>query len=380
MTAIRGVPCCQKRDKMSIIVKVRGLFKSFWTRHGIAKAVRGVDLDVQEGEFFTLLGPSGCGKTTVLRCIAGLEVPDEGELELDGEVVFSKQSTRNVPANKRHLAMVFQSYAIWPHMSTYDNIAFPLRMKHMPKREIHERVMKILETLNLKGLENRPATALSGGQQQRVALGRALAKNSPILLLDEPLSNLDAKLRGEMRVELRELQQKFSVATIYVTHDQEEAVTMSDQVAVMNDGLITDKGPPLDIYLRPNNFFTANFLGATNFLQGIVVYRQGERTILDTSLGKLEVLAEDVALGNKLSIFIRPEHIEISKGNNGGDANPNIFSGIILSVDFGGKLLDCLVKVREQVLKVQTLSCEHFEKGERVLVHLRREQCVILRG
>jgi iron(III) transport system ATP-binding protein len=365
---------------MSVIVKVRGLHKSFWTRDGIAKAVKGVDFDVQEGEFFTLLGPSGCGKTTIMRCIAGLEVPDGGELELDGEVVFSKQSTRNVPANKRHLAMVFQSYAIWPHMNTYDNIAFPLRMKHMAKREIHERVMRILETLNLQGLEKKPATALSGGQQQRVAIGRALIRNSPILLLDEPLSNLDAKLRVGMRVELRELQQKFSVTTIYVTHDQEEAVTMSDQVAVMNDGLIIDKGPPLDIYLRPNNFFTANFLGAANFLQGIVIYRQGERTILDTSLGKLEVLAEDVALGNKLSIFIRPEHIEISKGKNGEDANPNIFSGIILSVGFGGKLLDCLVKVREQVLKVQTLSCEHFEKGESILVHLRREQCVILRG
>jgi iron(III) transport system ATP-binding protein len=250
------------------MISINNLRMSYRSAHESVVAARGVTLDVKQGQFYTLLGPSGCGKTTTLRCVAGLEEPDEGEIVVGDDLVYS--STRNawVPPFKRNIGMVFQSYAIWPHMSVFENVAFPLVNgdAKLPKSEIRERVLRALALVQLEGYVDRPAPYLSGGQQQRLALARALVGEPRVLLLDEPLSNLDAKLREEMRVELRELVKRLNVTTLFVTHEQLEALTMSDVVAVMKDGNIVQAGTPEEIYARPRNIFVAQFIGRTNLI------------------------------------------------------------------------------------------------------------------
>jgi iron(III) transport system ATP-binding protein len=226
------------------MIEIRNLHVRYQTDEGAVHAVRGVDITVEEGQFYTLLGPSGCGKTTTLRCLAGLETPDEGTISIDGEVVFSATEGSLVPPYKRDIGMVFQSYAIWPHMSVFQNVAFPLQ-EARPRRgrgEIRDKVKNALALVQLDGLQDRPAPFLSGGQQQRLALARALVNEPKVLLLDEPLSNLDAKLREETRTELRDLVKRLGITTVYVTHDQLEALTMSDLVAVMDQGEIVQTG------------------------------------------------------------------------------------------------------------------------------------------
>ncbi|HUK40295.1 MAG TPA: ABC transporter ATP-binding protein, partial [Candidatus Acidoferrales bacterium] len=237
------------------MLTVRNLQKNFVADNGSIQAVDSVSFNVPAGEFYTLLGPSGCGKTTTLQCIAGLEMPDAGEITLDDRLVFSRSANTVVPAHRRDIGMVFQSYAIWPHMTVFENVAFPLLhgRRRVPRSVVHERVMKALQLVQLSGLENRPAPFLSGGQQQRVALARAIVGEPKVLLLDEPLSNLDAKLREEMRFELRDLVLRLHTTTLYVTHDQIEALSMSDHIAVMNSGKIVQEGTPREIYLTPKD-------------------------------------------------------------------------------------------------------------------------------
>src|SRR4051794_35672921 len=256
-------------------------------------AVHDVSFEVKEGELFTLLGPSGCGKTTTLRSIAGLETPDDGTISLAGRVLFSAGTKIRVPANQRGLGMVFQSYAIWPHMNVFQNVAFPLevlpRTRRPRKAQIRERVERALTAVKLDHLAGRDATALSGGQQQRLALARALVMEPKLLLLDEPLSNLDAKLREDMRFELKRLQRELGITCVYVTHDQTEALAMSNEVAVMRDGKVEQLGRPREIYETPRTRFVADFIGTSNFIDGVVEQRAGAGYLVQTDHGSLEI-------------------------------------------------------------------------------------------
>src|SRR4029077_13758118 len=253
------------------VLSVRSLFTEYPGERGtVVKAAQDVSFEVPEGKLFTLLGPSGCGKTTTLRSIAGLERPSSGEIEVAGKVMYSSAKRIFVAPNKRNFGMVFQSYAIWPHMNVFQNAAFPLEVRKLRKKEIEERVMRVLHAVQLDHLGDREATKLSGGQQQRLALARALVMEPQLLLLDEPLSNLDAKLRELMRFELKRLQRELRITTVYVTHDQSEALALSHEIAVMRDGHIVQIGPPRAVYDRPNSQFVADFVGTTNFVDGSV--------------------------------------------------------------------------------------------------------------
>ena len=254
------------------MINIKNLHVHYESTEGRVHAVRGIDINVERGQFYTMLGPSGCGKTTTLRAVAGLERPSDGTVSINDELVFSGEQHIMVPPYKREIGMVFQSYAIWPHMDVFNNVAFPLQeMKgRFSKAEIREKVLQVLDLVQLSGYEDRPAPFLSGGQQQRLALARALVREPEVLLLDEPLSNLDAKLREETRAEIRDLVKRVGITTIYVTHDQLEALTMSDVIAVMDQGKIVQEGSPIEIYRTPKVRFVADFIGLTNFIEGRV--------------------------------------------------------------------------------------------------------------
>src|SRR6266487_7045759 len=252
---------------------VEDLHMTYQTAAGPVRAVQGVSFTIQAGEFYTLLGASGCGKTTILRCVAGLEAPESGRIVVGDTVVYSSAERIAAPPHRRDIGMVFQSYAIWPHLSVFDNVAFPLvsGRRRFTRQAVQEKTRRALRLVQLDSLADRPAPFLSGGQQQRVALARALVAEPTVLLLDEPLSNLDAKLRTEMRFELKNLVKSLGVTTLYVTHDQMEALTMSDSVAVMHEGVFVEEASPKELYLRPRSAFTATFLGETNLIAGKVV-------------------------------------------------------------------------------------------------------------
>ena len=253
------------------MLSVRSLFTEYPGERGtLVKAAQDVSFEVPEGKLFTLLGPSGCGKTTTLRSIAGLERPSAGEIEVAGKVMYSSAKGIFVAPNKRNFGMVFQSYAIWPHMNVFQNAAFPLEVRKLRKKEIAEKVMRVLQAVALDHLVDREATKLSGGQQQRLALARALVMEPQLLLLDEPLSNLDAKLRDRMRIELKRLQRDLNLTTVYVTHDQSEALALSHEIAVMSEGRVIQVGTPRQIYETPANQLVAEFVGSTNFIGGTV--------------------------------------------------------------------------------------------------------------
>jgi iron(III) transport system ATP-binding protein len=293
-------------------VRVRGLTK----RYNNIVAVANVTFDVAPGELLTLLGPSGCGKTTTMRAIAGLENIDQGEILLAGRVVTSVPRGVYIAPEKRDVGMVFQSYAIWPHMTVFENVAYPLRYRRVKKKELHRQVRDVLELVEMNSFEDRPATQLSGGQQQRVALARAMVMRPSVLLLDEPLSNLDAKLRGQMRTGIKELQKRTGLTTIYVTHDQTEAMALSDRIIVMNKGVIEQTGTPSEVYERPQSQFVADFVGAINFIPGDVVDYQPEKRLLyvKTNGGTLACTVDESSKplnGAKALLGIRPEKITI---------------------------------------------------------------------
>ncbi|HXF75328.1 MAG TPA: ABC transporter ATP-binding protein [Methylomirabilota bacterium] len=293
--------------------------KSFKAQHGRVDALRAIDLEVREGEFCVLLGPSGCGKTTTLRCVAGLERPDRGEIEIAGQIVNSTERRIYVPTERRDLGMVFQSYAIWPHMNVFQNVAFPLTQgqKKYPKSMVAEKVRAALKRVQLEGLEDRPATDLSGGQQQRVAMARAMVTEPKILLMDEPLSNLDARLREQMRVELKKITRSIGVTTLYVTHDQAEALSLGDRVCVMNAGEILQIAAPSEVYARPANLFVAQFVGEMNFVKGKVA---GPGAI-DSPLGRIALpVPNGVSAGTEVTLAIRPEHVKLSPAPGHGAA------------------------------------------------------------
>jgi len=312
-TAATAVSPEQERDGRAArvpAIELMGVVKEFHARGEVVVAVNGIDLQIAEGEFFSLLGPSGCGKTTTMRMIAGFEEPTRGAIRLHGADVTG------IPPNKRDVNMVFQSYALFPHMSVFENVAFGLRRKGVGKAEIARRVGEMLEIVDLAGRGQRRPRELSGGQQQRVALARALVNRPRALLLDEPLGALDLKLRQAMQVELKRIQREVGITFVYVTHDQNEALTMSDRIAVMNDGVIEQLGPPRDIYEHPATRFVAGFIGTSNLLAGTVNRVEGGHAVLEAGEGEhiMVPLREGLAAagGAQLELTVRPEKIELA--------------------------------------------------------------------
>jgi iron(III) transport system ATP-binding protein len=305
-------------------------------RFGRNEVVGRSSFSIEQGELFTLLGPSGCGKTTLLRLIAGFYAPDEGEVR------FDEQRVNEVPPHQRGIGMVFQNYALWPHMTVAQNVGYGLKLRNVPSSEIEKRIQAVLEKVRLTGLGERYPGQISGGQQQRVALARALVLNPKILLLDEPLSNLDAKVRIQVRAEIRKLQKELGITTVYVTHDQEEALTLSDRIAVFNQARVFQLGTPRELYERPSNRFVADFIGINNMLEGRVLSADGERFVLATPLGEIRALPNaGLRAGQACVACVRPENIVLDGGENRlrGKVSFAAYLGSTLryDVDLGGQ-------------------------------------------
>ncbi len=361
------------------MLKVEELVKSY---DGQVRAVDEISFQVAEGEFYTLLGPSGCGKTTTLRCVAGLEKPDAGIISIGEDKVFSSMDKIAVPGHKRDIGMVFQSYAIWPHMTVFNNVAFPLKhsKRKVPKNQMREKVMKALSLVQLDHFADRPAPFLSGGQQQRVALARALVYEPRVLLLDEPLSNLDAKLREEMRVELKLLVNRLNITTLYVTHDQAEALALSDRVAVMNQGVIIQEGTPREIYLEPKDTFTANFIGKTNIFDGNVLSPSSpdKPGVIELSVSRLAcAVPRGLKANDDVQLLIRPEGIQILDAKP--DGKNNIVPGEILFATFQGDSVEYQIRVGEQECRVKSDSLKELGKKRQVFLHLPPERCLVIK-
>jgi iron(III) transport system ATP-binding protein len=341
------------------VLTVHDLTKIYANRHDtVAGGVREISFSLPPGTFFTLLGPSGCGKTTTLRCVAGLEHPDSGTIALGERVLFDAAHRIAVPMNQRGIGMVFQSYAIWPHMTVFENVAFPLRVsktRRYRREEIRTLVDRALASVGLDRYGDRPATRLSGGQQQRVALARAIVHQPQLLLLDEPLSNLDASLREEMRIELRRLQQQIGITAIYVTHDQAEALAMSDLIAVMDHGRIVQVGAPREIYFRPSDAFVARFIGAANLLAGTAT-----ATVARGAVGRLRlsegteiecVFPDGAEPGQPATVALRPETVSFAQSGE-PPAGLNALHGSIVAASFLGGAMRYDVQVGERLLRV----------------------------
>jgi ABC-type Fe3+/spermidine/putrescine transport system ATPase subunit len=348
-------------------------------RYGEVAAVRGVSFDVDAGEHLTLLGPSGCGKTTTLRAIAGLERPVSGEIRIGGNPVFSSSARVNVPAERRGLSMVFQSYAIWPHMSVFDNVAYGLRVRRRPAAEVTARVQEALDLVQLGDLGARSAARLSGGQQQRVALARAFVFSPAVLLFDEPLSNLDAKLRAEMRVELKELQRRLDITSVYVTHDLEEALAISDRVVVMRDGGIEQVGTPAEIYDRPRNVFVADFVGSANLIRGrrrSDLERDG-LVVIETPGGALvHGTALDRRGGTEAIVAVRTVRLRLERARSPGSVN--VWPGRIRQRVFHGDFTQYHVDWDGRRLVVRSAAPEPMGEGDEVFVSADPRDCVLL--
>ena len=311
------------------------------------KAVDDFNLEVKRGEFVTFLGPSGCGKTTTLRMIAGFEMPTSGEILLNGEDISQ------LPANKRPINTVFQRYALFPHMNIYDNIAFGLKLKKLPKEEIRKKVKRVLDIVDLEGFENRKISTLSGGQQQRIAIARALVNEPEILMLDEPLGALDLKMRQEMQLELKHMHDELGITFIYVTHDQEEALTMSDKIVVLSEGRIQQIGTPEDIYNEPQNAFVADFIGESNIFKGIMTGHMKVRFCGGEFMGM-----DDVAEGTLVDVVVRPEDVIITKPEDG------VVEGEVVSVIFKGMHYEVTVESGKYEMVIRTTKC--YSVGERI--------------
>lgn len=354
-------------------IKIDNLFKKF----GTMVAVNHIHLEVEKGEILTLLGPSGCGKTTTLRCIAGLERPDEGDVLIEDRPMFSKGF---VPPSQREIGMVFQNYAVWPHLRVFDNVAYGLKLQKLPKDVIKKRVNDVLESVGLSGLGRRYPGQLSGGQQQRVALARALVRNPKVLLLDEPLSNLDAKLRERMRFEIKSLVRRMNMTSVYVTHDQAEAMVISDRIAVMDSGNIVQVGPPEEIYKKPANRFVADFIGTTNFIAGQISEIRENLVFVMSEFGQniaCKVYDSATAFPNqKVHVSIRPEDIDVFPEPPG--EKENLFKGTILHRAYLGNFLNLFVSVDSTMVRVQAPYDMRQKEGEELFLYFNPEKCIAL--
>jgi len=346
---------------------------------GAVPAVRGVSFTVTPGEQLTLLGPSGCGKTTTLRAIAGLEKPVAGEIRIDGTPIYSAARNINVPAEKRGLSMVFQSYAIWPHMSVFDNVAYGLRVRREEAAAIKNKVMQALALVQMQALADRRASQLSGGQQQRVALARAFVFQPSVLLFDEPLSNLDAKLRADMRIELRELQHRLGITSVYVTHDLEEALAMSDRIVVMRDGLVEQTGAPDEIYRLPCSAFVADFVGSANLVHGrnrrdlaqdgvLAIETPGGQVIYGYAYGR--------PAGDELTVSVRTVHVQISPQRPAGDRN--VWPARVEKTVFQGDFTQVHVLWGDQRLIARCAAFDPLPAGQEVFIAVDPKRVVLL--
>ena len=355
------------------ILKVNNLSKSF----GKVKAVREVTFEATEGKVLSLLGPSGCGKTTTLRCIAGFENPDRGEIYLDDRKITS------IPPEKRGIGMVFQNYALWPHMTVYGNLAFGLQIRKVPKPEIDKRIKKVLSMVQLEGYENRYPRQMSGGQQQRIAMARALVFEPEIMLLDEPLSNLDAQLREEMRFEFTELQKKLGITAVYVTHDQAEALVISDKIVILNQGEIVQSGSPKEIYSNPKNKFVAGFIAVTSFINGRIgsFTEEKKKVIVKTDDGLvIHGFNNSFDIGQKVSVAMRMNVIKFIQDENRGDKNTvNIFKGKIIQSSYLGNIIDYKIRMGKWEIRTNAEAKYDFKLGEEVIFHLPPEDIIVTR-
>jgi iron(III) transport system ATP-binding protein len=348
-------------------------------------AVNDISFGVKPGELFTLLGPSGCGKSTTLRSVAGLETPDSGVVAVGERVLFAAGASANkkvnVPANKRGLGMVFQSYAIWPHMTVFENVAFPLRVQPRSqrpgKREITERVHRVLETMELLQYVDRHATKLSGGQQQRLALARAIVIEPSLLLLDEPLSNLDAKLRESLRFELKRLQRDLGITSIYVTHDQIEALSLSSNIAVMRAGEVVQLGKPRDVYENPQSKFVAEFIGTSNFIDGTVASRDGDRYVVETRDGRLTLQSgAQMPVGTEVIVSIRPEAVQLTTERPIGVEN--VWEGNVTTRAFLGDAVDHVIAVGKHEIRARCLPHVSHAPGSSVFLQMETSKLALV--
>ena len=348
--------------------------RSVTKRYGDVIANDNVTLKIRRGELMTLLGPSGCGKTTALRCITGHNIPDAGEVWIDGRDVT------NVPTHKRDLGMVFQNFALFPHMTVFDNVGFPLMIRRIGREERRERVMEALRLIRMQDYEEHYPRQVSGGQQQRVGLARALVYRPKVLLLDEPLSNLDAKLREEMRFEIRDLIDRLGITAVYVTHDQAEALALSDRVAVMNAGRIEQVGTPDDIYDCPQSRFVADFIGLSDFFEVAVHSVDSGAQMVTVKAGDLEILIPaqpGLSTGQSVLLFVRPNDVELLPASH--EAGTNIFPGVVEKMTYLGDRIDYRIVVGEGLeLRVQTDGKVRFDEGEHVKVHLPAAHCQVI--
>jgi ABC-type Fe3+/spermidine/putrescine transport system ATPase subunit len=342
--------------------------------YGPIRAVSRVSLEIREGELFALLGPSGCGKSTTLRLVTGLERPDEGEIYVRNEVLSSVPRRIFVPPHKRNMGMVFQSYAIWPHLTVFENVAYPLRAQGVRGRQLEKKVHNVLELVGLAGVGDRPGPLLSGGQQQRVALARALVYEPQILLLDEPFSNLDAKLREQMRLELKQLQRRVGITVVFVTHDQEEALSLSDRIAVMESGEVAQVGLPQELYERPGRPFIRDFLGKSVVLQGEVARLGSDHRAEIQLVGDLRVTLavpnttfSSDSVGQRVLVAIRPEDILVEEGAAGDSCNR--LEGTIAEMLFLGDRYECHIRVGGQEIILYFPRSTPYREGQPVRVH-----------
>ena len=356
-------------------IRIKSLSKAFRLRDGQVQALDNITLTTPTNRILTLLGPSGCGKTTLLRCIAGLEVPDSGEIRIGENLVFSSARNIFVPPNKRGVGI--QSYAIWPHMTVFDNVAYPLQVQRRPKQEIKQRVQKTLALVQLEGFEHRSATKLSGGQQQRVALARALIGEPKVVLFDEPLSNLDAKLREQTRRELRNFLSELGISAVYVTHDRIEALTISDVVAVMKEGQIVEVGKPKELYFSARNRFVVDFIGGANFLDAKVLGRLNGLVQVQSPIGII-TCEESAALekGTPVTVYIRPEAFETI--DNPSEKRYNVFRGVVERVLFAGEWYESDIRVGDSLLSVRLLPSMSVTEGEEIILHASPSRCRII--
>lgn len=360
-----------------MFLELNDLTKTFPGRDGGSPvhAVDKANISIDRGSFVTLLGPSGCGKTTTLRLVAGFEFPTNGTIVLDGETI------NELPPNQRDMAMVFQSYAIFPHLSVFDNIAYGLKIKKLGKAEIRRQVGEVMELSELSGLENRAPNQLSGGQQQRVALARALVMEPKVLLFDEPLSNLDAKLRVQMRSEIRRIQQELGITSVYVTHDQDEAMALSDQIVVMHNGRIQQIGSAVAIYRHPVNRFVADFIGRANFLPVTVKDVRGgvwEVALFDKELSIPSAAQTNLAAGDQGTLMVRPESVRLYPADGGTE---DAFMGAVLRTTYLGAQVEYELQIGDQTITAihhDPREQDIFAEGQQVMIQFLHDNLYLL--
>jgi iron(III) transport system ATP-binding protein len=359
-------------------VVVRNLSKTYRTRRGDVPALRNVSVELGDGEILVLLGPSGCGKTTLLRCVAGLEQPDEGEIIVHGKTVFSSSRGISLPPEQRLLSMVFQSYALWPHMTVFENVAYPLRNQKVREPEVRERGEMVLRLVGLQDYSATYPGQLSGGQQQRVALARAVVPNDGLVLFDEPLSNLDAKLRERMRIELLSLHREIHFSALYVTHDQTEATALGDRIAVMDTGVVAQIGSPAEIYHEPNSRYVAEFVGSANELSGRVVEREGDFWRVDSPIGELlgRSGGDALSVGDEVAVLFRPEHCRLADAATATNAT----TARVVQSMFLGSYVEYVVQAGTCTLVLRSLEGQPLPPDSDVRVSIDPERVRLFRA